>query len=292
MKILVTGATGYVGENLLPKLVKIPGSEILTVNRSRPKAENMFAKWNCTHIYIDELDKIIEFNPDVVFHLASMITSRNDRDILNDILESNILFGVKLLDTLKECPALKLFVNTGSFAEYRLGADKIDNAYLYAATKTAFRQFVDYYSKLSGYKYIHIVPYTIYGGKNSKKKIMEYIIDSFNAVTPVKMTQGEQILDFIHVDDIISFFIYIVTEMNRFLELPCGETLHLGTGRGTSIRELSKLLENKFKKKANIEWGGLPYRDMDVMHAIAPIGKLIELGWKSKKSINEYNETV
>jgi CDP-paratose synthetase len=211
-----------------------------------------------------------------------MVTSRNEKEIIDSILDANIIFGVKLLDALKECFDLKLFVNIGSFAEHRLGVDKIDNAYLYSATKTAFRQFVDYYSKLCGYKYIHVVPYTIYGGNDSQKKIINYIIDSFESTTPVKMTNGEQILDFIHISDVVSFFIHVVNNINNFTELSTGETLHLGTGIGTSIRDLVELLENKFQKKANIEWGVLPYRDRDVMHAVAPIEKLMELGWKSK----------
>jgi CDP-paratose synthetase len=287
MKILVTGVTGFIGRHLLPKLAMNETIELMTVNRTLQKANDLLQINQCTHILVDELDKIKNFEPEIVFHLASMVTSRNDRDVLDEILASNILFGVKLLDILKECSAVKLFVNTGSFAEYRLGVDKVDNAYLYTAAKTAFRQFVDYYSNLCGYKYIHIVPYTIYGGKDSQKKIIDYIIDSFSAETPVKMTKGEQILDFIHIDDVISFFVYIVNELNKFLELPNGETLYLGTGKGTSIRKLAELLEQKYHQKANIEWGGLPYRNRDVMYAVAPIEKLIELGWYPKISIEE-----
>jgi CDP-paratose synthetase len=287
MKILITGATGFIGRHLLLKLAKSSKMELMTINRSLQKANDLFSMSNCVHISVNELHKVVEFNPDVVFHLASMVTSRNDRDVLDDLLDANMLFGIKLLDRLKECSNVKLFVNTGSFAEYRLGTDKISNAYLYTVTKTAFRQFVDYYSSLCGYKYIHIVPYTVYGGKDSQKKLINYIIDSFESKVPIKMTKGEQILDFIHVEDIVSFFLHILKNIDKIIELPNGETLFLGTGKGTSIRELAELLEEKYHEKANIEWGGLPYRDRDVMYAVAPIGKLIALGWTAKISIKE-----
>lgn len=121
------------------------------------------------------------------------------------MMRANIEFGVLLLDVLSRCPAMKLFVNTGSFAEFRYGNGDFDAAYLYTASKTAFRSFVDYYSTLSGFKYITAIPYSVYGGKMTVKRLMDYIKESMDAENPIDMTLGEQILDFIHVDDIAGF---------------------------------------------------------------------------------------
>ena len=102
-------------------------------------------------------------------HLATVTSARNDTDIIAPMIKANIEFGVLLLDALSRCDAMKLFVNTGSFAEFRYGNGKYDAAYLYTASKTAFRSFVDYYSNLCGYKYITAIPYSVYGGKNDRK---------------------------------------------------------------------------------------------------------------------------
>ena len=40
------------------------------------------------------------------------------------------------------------------------------------------------------------------------------------------------------------------------------------------------MIEKKYKKKCNIEWGSLPYRERDIMYAVAPIGQLINIGWQ------------
>lgn len=288
MKILVTGATGFIGRHFLPMLVKeYPSCEILTINRDVEKARNLYSFQNCQHISTQDLCKLCDFKPEIVFHLASFITSRNDDEAISQILQANIVFGVELLKELGRCSSVKLFVNLGTFAEYRMGASEINNAYLYSASKTAFKQFTDYYSNLCNYKYVHIVPYTVYGGSDSQKKIIDYIYDSFSAPTPIKMTAGEQILDFIHVFDVSSFLCFLALNLEKILRLPNGEVLHLGTGIGTQIKELAVIMENTYKQKCNIEWGALPYRDMDVMHAIAPIAKLIELGWRTKHKIEE-----
>ena len=289
-KLLITGGTGFVGRHLIAAITSyFADVEMLTVNLDIEKAKKLFPDIKCTHVLTTDYDKIIKFNPDISIHLATLSTSRNDNEIIKPMLEANIEFGVSLLSTLSKCNNMKLFVNIGTFAEYRFGTDKISDAYLYSATKSAFRCFVDYYSNLSGFKYITAVPYTIYGGNDTAKKLIDYIRDSLDAETPVKMTKGEQILDFIHVTDVISFFINVIENVQYIVDkLPNGENFYIGTGVGTKIRDLAKIIEKAENKKCNIEWGGLQYRPMDVMYAVAPIEKNNGLmNWESKISIEE-----
>jgi len=289
-KILITGATGFVGQHLLPALIEThPNIEILTVNRNIEKAKKLFSSEKCNHILTADFQSIITFNPDIVIHLATLSTSRNDNEIIKPMIEANIEFGVQLLSTLSKCDNLKLFVNVGSFAEYRLGTDRINDAYLYTATKSAFRHFVDYYSNLAHFKYITAVPYTIYGGSDTAKKIIDYIYESLTAQAPVKMTKGEQVLDFIHINDVVSFFISVINNAQNILEkLPNGEEFHVGTNKGTKICDLAKIIEKNAEKSCNIDWGGLSYRPMDVMYAVAPIKKNMKIiNWETKISLED-----
>ncbi len=284
MKILITGSTGFVGQNFIPYLFRnFPDAKVITINRDVAKASLLYQYNNITHLSINEINKIKQFNPELVFHFAALSTSRNDSDIIHPLIAANIEFGVLLLDILRYCNNLTLFVNIGSFAEYRLGPKKIDDSYLYTASKSAFKIFLEYYSKLCSFKFIHLVPYTIYGGKDTAKKLINYIIDSLDAKEPIKMTAGEQILDFIHVNDIVNFFLFLVENFNTFSQVSNGEEFHLGTGKGTQVRELALLVESIYKKKCNVEWGGLPYRDRDTMYAVAPIANNLELlGWRTQ----------
>ena len=274
-KVLITGATGFVGRHLLGKLVDTLDSvEILTINRSVEKAQTLFPYSQCRHAAMDDCQSIIDFNPEIVIHLATLSTSRNDAEIIKPMLEANLEFGLRLLSILTSCKGLKLFVNVGSFAEYRHGDARQNAAYLYTATKSAFRHFVDYYSNLNGFKYITATPYTIYGEGDTAKKIMDYIRDSLDSPTPVKMTLGEQTLDFIHVDDVARFFVKTVENLHEMVEnLDNGSEFFLGTGRGITIKNLAKMIEIAENKTCNIEWGGLPYRPLDVMYAVAPVEK-------------------
>lgn len=286
MRLLLTGITGFVGQNLLPMIVKeLPNITIMTLNipAELDKAKEMYPFRNCKHILTTDTNSILDFNPEVVMHLATVTTSRNDTDIIKPMLAANIEFGVSLLDALSKCDALRLFVNTGSFAEYRFGTSQINDAYLYTATKSAFRHFVDYYSQLCGFKYVTVVPYTIYGGRPTVKRLMDYIIESLDSPEPVNMTAGEQILDFTHVSDLADFYIHILRHPNKFYALKNGEEFHIGTGKGLSLRDVASVVEKVYNKKCNIHWGGRPYRERDTMHAVAPISKNLELvNWKAK----------
>ena len=119
MKIVITGATGFIGQNFIPMLVNNePTVEILTISRSVEKAQKMFPQPQCRHISVDEMAEIVDFKPDMVFHLATLSTSRNDWEIIEPMMEANITFGVKLLHYVSQCTDLKLFVNIGTFAQY------------------------------------------------------------------------------------------------------------------------------------------------------------------------------
>ena len=269
MRIAITGATGFVGQNLIPILFsEFVDARVLTINQNVEKADRLYPIEEyprCIHIRVDELDRLIDFNPEVTIHLATLTTACNDTAIIKPMIAANIEFGVLLLDALMRCSAMKLFVNTGSFAEYRLGPGLFDSAYLYTAS------------------------YSVYGGKRTVKRIMDYIIESMYSEEPVNMTAGEQVLDFIHVDDVAGFYTYVVEHVAEFCHLEKnGEEFHLGTGRGTSIREVAALVEDIFGRKCNINWGGRPYRDRDTMYAVAPIAKnLLLTGWTTTITLRD-----
>lgn len=285
MKVALTGITGFVGMSLMPQLLALGKDyEFLTLNIDVEEANNKFPTeqyTNFRHVHTTDLDALVDFNPEVVLHLATITTAANNTEIIHPMLAANIEFGVLLLDALQRCDNFKLFVNTGSFAEFRFGPDQFDSAYLYAATKTAFRAFVKYYADLGrGFRYITAIPYSVYGGTMTVKRLFDYMAESLDADKPVDMTAGEQVLDFIHVDDVAGFFAYVVSHPDEFMNLPKnGMDFYLGTGVGTSIREVAALMESISGKHCNINWGGRPYRERDIMRAVALI-KRNRCAWK------------
>lgn len=292
MKILITGSTGFVGRHLVPKLIE-RNYKILELTQRLEYSEELYG--NNTEKYFitekqEELVNCIEtFNPEIVIHLASYLSSNDDFNTLNKLLNTNLFFFCRVLDALKNTD-LKLLINTGTFAEYQNGNNVFDPAYLYAATKTASRSFVDYYSKIANYKQVTVVPYTIYGGNDTNKKIIDIIYDSIESQIPIDLSPGEQVLDFIHINDVIDFYLHIIDNSDKITDKT---NFHLGTGIGHTLREVAQIIEETTKKKTNINWGAKAYRPTDVMCAVADLQILkITINWlpefSLKKGIKKY----
>lgn len=280
MKLLITGSTGFVGRHLVPKLIDL-GHEILEVTRNPLVCEDLYGnktkKYKITYNQENFIQSVRNFNPEVAIHLASYLTANDDYLSLQTLLQTNIEFYCRVLDALKNSN-LKLFINTGTFAEYFKGDGVLDPAYLYSATKTASRAFLDYYSKVYDFKQTTVIPYTIYGGSDSQKKIIDIIYDSVMSQTPIDLSPGEQVLDFIHIDDVVDFYLHILENVNQ---LPHRSNFQLGTGHGHTLRQVAEIIEKVTEQETHINWGGKAYRPADVMYAVADMNyKLILPNWQ------------
>ena len=284
-KILITGSTGFVGKHLVEKLFN-EGHTILEITRNKTKSFELFGDIT-SKIEVNDINfnnKIIEFDPNVVVHLASYLTSSDKWGDVEKLIESNILFLSKLLNTVSKLN-LDLFINTGTFAEYFKGDDDFNPAYFYAATKTASRSILNYYANAYNFKQSTVVPYTIYGGNDSSKKIIDLIFESTKTEKKLDLSPGEQVLDFIHIDDVVSFYQHLIKHKKK---IPNKTNFKLGTGTGHNLQQVSSIIESVTNKKTNINWGGKEYRQSDVMYAVADLHEIKDkLTWNPKISITE-----
>jgi len=283
--ILVTGADGYVGSQLIPKLVA-KGNPILAIGGRHsfyPSDSNLL------YISYSEMpfevlnDHVQKFKPQLVIHLAGYSSPLDNLEESLRLIESNLVFLTKILNAVKNL-GLSTFVNFGSCTEYNTDFN-FDPAYFYSATKTAARQIIGYFSTAYNFKQINLIPYHIYGPNDSKKKVFDLIYSSFFSKMPIDLTPGYQVLDFIHISDFTDLLIRVV---DKHHELPNNSNIFAGSGVGISLRELTKVFEKVLRRKSNINWGGLPYRLKDPMEQIADISKTkLLIDWSPRISIVE-----
>ena len=288
MKILITGATGFVGKTLIPYLFDNGVTDICLLIRNEQKANNLFGKMPLKYINTQTdnwREDVINYNPDITLHLATYFNTSSDPENAKKIIESNITLTTLLLEALSHTNC-RHFINTGTFSEFLYGDGNYYPNNLYSASKTAVRPIIQFYQTQSDWNWINIIIYSPYGRKNEQKKVIDYMVDALDAPHPVKFSKGEQILDFVHVDDIADFFYTLFNKIELFSE-PYTQ-LYLGTGKGHSLRKIGQILEKISGKKMNADWGGYPYRPLDIMHAVAPISKNIKLlNWRASINLEE-----
>lgn len=289
-KILITGATGFVGKTLIPYLYKHGYENLCLLVRNVDKAKNLFNDINERLFIIDSTRNdwdniVVEYNPDVVIHMATCPNHHNDKESIKQVVETNILFSSLLLEAISHtrCSA---FINVGTFSEYLYERNEFFPNNFYSASKTALRPILQLWQTLSGWKWINVIPYSPYGRFNETTKVFDLIYRSLYANENMPFSKGEQVLDFIHVDDMAEFFLQILDAMDMFQ----GNyfQLYLGTGIGHSILDLAKTFEKITGRKVHATWGALPYRPYDTMHAVAPIDKNPSFfQWKAKITLEE-----
>jgi CDP-paratose synthetase len=264
MRILITGATGFIGQKLLKRLTDQHHSVAIHARKQLKEVDSNVLVF--TGILNQFQKEIIAFSPEYVFHLAgSSIYPENAKEE-DELWSANVLYGNTLLSILKEIPGL-VFVNFTTSLAYD-GTELYPFSY-YALTKANFVQSLHYFTRYYNFRVFNLILYTIYGKGDKTKRALNYILDSLDASEPISMSPGEQIMDFIHVDDVIGLCLLLL-ENKPHKKI---EEIHVGTGRGTTLRQAAQLIASLSHQKANIHFGSIPYRKEEKMVNIAPISQ-------------------
>ena len=91
MKILITGATGFIGKTLIPYLFEHDINSITLLVRNHKKAINLFPTLIENIITLENSDwreQIIAYNPDIVLHMATCFTTKSDTENAKKIIEA------------------------------------------------------------------------------------------------------------------------------------------------------------------------------------------------------------
>ena len=280
MKILVTGATGFIGKNLIESLIKNEYELTIIVNNTVPKYNSKLIetyKLNFNDIDIDiEYFKKKKFN--IIIHLATFFVRNHSTIQLNSILDSNIKLGLHLLECSSKCK-IDLFLNFGTFWQH-FENKQYSPVNLYAASKQAFERLSKYYVELCDLKFVTLKINDSYGPNDTRKKILNLFETSLMDNTTIKMSAGNQLLNMLYIDDIVSAI--MLTIVNHKIFKPGSEYI-LKSKKSITVRELADLYMSLTKTKLNIDWGAINYNQREFFQPFKK-GKLLP-GWKEKYDI-------
>lgn len=274
--IIVTGAAGFIGSNLIKKLNANGEHDIIAVDNLKDgtKIHNLTG-CNITDFYQkDEFLSIIEDNcaliskAEVIYHLgACSATTEWDGEYLH---YNNYRYSQKLLQFANR-NNIK-FIYASSASVYGLGnngfiekpeCEKPINAYAYS--KWLFDNYVRNQASLKiifgGFRF-----FNVYGPGESHKNKMASVVKHFHDTAIDSKTislfgaspgypAGEQKRDFIHVDDCINVLIWAAQNMQK------SDILNLGTGEARTFNDLAKVFTKYYNHETNITLKYIPFPD-------------------------------
>lgn len=293
-KVLITGATGFIGANIVRRLLSTNCQVHILV---RPKSS--FAKVADVksrlkiHVAdlkdLPKLTKIVRgVGPDVIFHLASEnVYSVNWEENYSKMVETNILGTVNLL-TACEGVAYKCFVNTGTSSEYGLMEKAVKESdtcrpnSLYAITKYAGTLYSQMWALTRRRPALTLRPFSPYGPFDSNKRLIANTIICALKNRDIALTAPDVVRDYVYVDDVVDAYMKCIDSARNC----AGEVFNIGSGESHRIGEVVEKIVSLTSSKSKLLWRRVAVPNEETKVWQADLAKTKEkLGWKPKYSL-------
>ena len=291
---IVTGGTGFVGKNLIHKLILEGWSVKALFRKSSNLKKLLYDDLNYVDIYIvddnntvlgvlKDIARRVDVKRTVVFHIAALVQGGECKDEdIEELISSNVTYGTKIASAAIKV-GIKNLITTGT-AWQHYHDDTYNPVNLYAASKEALDVILKFYEEVYELKKITLQLFDTYGENDSRKKIIDLIIDNSRNGQILDMSPGEQYIDLVYIDDVINAYIIAADYLIKQDYRKCG-IYGISSEEPIKLKELVKLIEQLTGNKTKINFGGREYRQREVMmpwknHPILP-------GWNRQISIKE-----
>ncbi len=295
MKALVTGGAGFIGSNLVDKLIGMNWEVVVIDNESAECNEKFYWNPKADNHKLDicdyEFTRDLYNDVDYVFHLAA--ESRLQPAIKNPInaVTKNAVGTCTVLQCAREAGVKKVIYSSTSSA-YGLNkfpnyeTDPNDCLNPYSVSKVSGEELCKLYNSLYGLKTIIFRYFNVYGERSPTTGQYAPVIGVFlrqkNSGQPLTIVgDGEQRRDFVHVQDVANANLMVALAN---LDDECyGQVYNIGSGENISILEIAQMISSDYVH--------IPPRDGEARTTLACIDKARNtFGWEPKLKVKRWIE--
>jgi nucleoside-diphosphate-sugar epimerase len=277
-KVVLTGATGYIGSNIAQVLLS-KGYDVHIIIRSSSKLDllvNIRDKLKI-HIYDGDFSQLCStfrnVKPDIVIHLASLYVAEHKAEDIENLINSNILFGSHVVEAAVRSDAA-YFINTGTYWQ-NFNGEEYNPVNLYAATKQAFECILKYYCETSGLRCITVKLIDTYGPFDPRPKIMNLLKRAAANNEKLQMSPGNQDMGLVYIDDVVKGFLQAMSTVQG-LGPKTKQSCIIAPNKLYKLRKVVEIFEEIYQVKLDIEWGSRGYRNREIMDIVLNEPNIIE----------------
>jgi UDP-glucuronate 4-epimerase len=265
MKILVTGAAGFIGSHLSETL-KDMGHDVSGIDNFNPYYKPQLKELNAAHlqrkgIHIHKADlteddlMVPSKDAEIVFHLAAQPGISSTTPFEN-YLRNNFVSTYRLLEALKYSSNLKLFVNISTSSVYGAHATEDESSAPkptshYGVTKLAAEQLALSYYRDKDLPVASARLFSVYGERERPEKLYPKLIDAILKDKPFPLYEGSEhhLRSYTYVGDIVTGLTAIMRKASESL----GEIFNIGSDTAITTGEGIRIVEEVIGKKALID---------------------------------------
>lgn len=282
MKVLVTGASGFIGFHCCNQLSAL-GYEVHAV--SSKLQTDITVQWHKVDLLDSEQirDLINTIRPTHLLHLAWYVEPNKYWTSIKNL--HWVKASLNLFEEFSKSGGKRIVVS-GSCAEYDWGfsnycedSTPLNPNSLYGVCKHSLQLMLSSYASLTELSFAWGRIFSIYGPREHPKRLFASVIQGLLEGKNVECKSGDLIRDYLHVEDVASAFV-------ELLKNDINGPINIASGEGFLLKDIVKIIEAKTERYdlLNIEAGalssGIP------QSIIADTRRIIATGWKPKFNIN------
>lgn len=276
MKLFVTGGTGFIGSHFLRCPSRVDHEVLALCRSSSPSREldKLNSDWICRQM--DALEPTDLVGCDVLVHFASPGVSPQKAD-WSELMYWNVVATLRLVQQARLAGVRRIVV-AGTFAEYGRSADRFDpippNAPLeptsaYASSKACASVMLSGFAIEQGIELAYLRIFSAYGEGQFEGNFWPSLKRAALAGEDFPMTPGEQVRDFIAVENVAKTFWKAATEAT--ISADCPLQANVGSGEPISMKAFATDWWKKFGGTGKLLLGAMPYRSNEVMKFVPQI---------------------
>jgi UDP-glucose 4-epimerase len=291
MHCLVTGASGFLGSWLVRQLLS-RGHAVTVLMRSQQRSHRVTDWSDRVHVVYGSFENTTSLREnlmrepaDVFFHLAWSGVTAGFRDQTNQI-STNVVGSLQFWELAKDC-GCKHWIGLGSQAEYGLYNEVLREdlparpVSTYGVAKLTCGMLTGKMSEMVGMKHTIVRLLSTYGPSDDPRNMIPSVILTLLAGKRPAMTKGEQIWDYVYVED-------AARALCQIAETGASGILNLASGETFEIRDVAERIRNLVDPRLEIGLGDLPYGQDQIMYLKGDIGRLKSAtGWQPEIPLQE-----